>query len=506
MARLAKCYSCGSFDLTRIPGGEHTGPEDRCTHCGAKQSHKPGTITADQHMASKEPEMAMSGDNPHMILLDASELAPMHEVPLGLTGQPTYAEIPTDEEDGKNADGSPKFKVRKVPIGYFKKELIKAGHWYSRGKRHELTGSPVEFDLDNADLDSAVKNFKDLKTAGVLPFVPDVHYFGLPSNASNQNGHIIDLERKGSSLYGTFKLVGEKAIEKTLKNDVSVGLVDGKDKIVNDAYGKTYNGWVLNHVSLTPNPNQPHLEGFQRIAASADGVTRDIDVPYYRLQTGATSATPSNPSADNRKGSRMSPELATKARQTLGLSADVTDDKIDNVVAEKAIALSADVLSITTARDDFKNKLETAISERDAAKADAKKESEKVLALSGDGLNPVNRAAFVMNSDMMWEHAIKQGAITSADVVSIKGVLRDKTNQPTHAAIAASGDNGFPLEYNLAQIIAKFGTPLRAGTQLSADSTPAERAIAASGDQPEKLTEERRRELLGAINLEPAKK
>jgi hypothetical protein len=48
--RLAKCPSglCGSYDVDRMPGGEHEGPTDRCRQCGRQWSHKPGTVTAEQ--------------------------------------------------------------------------------------------------------------------------------------------------------------------------------------------------------------------------------------------------------------------------------------------------------------------------------------------------------------------------------------------------------------------------------------------------------------------------
>lgn len=195
-----------------------------------------------------------------------------------LIGLPTFEEIPTDEEIGKEKDGSPIFKTKRVPIQYVKKELIKAGHWTIRGAR-ALTGEHAEFDMTPQDIGEVVDNFQALKAAGVLPFIPDRHDFR--SSANNQNGNVIELDRDGDSLYAKMKLVGEEAIEKALKNDVSVGLMDGQTDAVVDAFGKKYKGYVLHHVSLTPNPNQPHLGPFVRIAASAD--SSEINIPVFEL-------------------------------------------------------------------------------------------------------------------------------------------------------------------------------------------------------------------------------
>jgi transposase-like protein len=47
-SNLAKCPSCGSDDVMRVPGSANTGPTDLCTNCSHAWSHKPGTITKRQ--------------------------------------------------------------------------------------------------------------------------------------------------------------------------------------------------------------------------------------------------------------------------------------------------------------------------------------------------------------------------------------------------------------------------------------------------------------------------
>jgi hypothetical protein len=402
------------------------------------------------------------------IILDASPLDAAKELPLVLTGQPGFEEIPSDEEIGKNADGTPIFKTRRVPIQYYKKEIARVGNWNNRGLSLSR-GVPAPFSLTADHFDQVVRNFKDRQKAGIRPFLPDTHVER--RDAAANNGEVIDVERKGDKLFGTLKVVGSGSMEKLLKNDVSVYLVDGSEDLVTDAAGKKYSGYVLHHVALTPNSALPHLGPFQRIAASADGSARDV--PVYDFAGLSTTAAP------RRKGSRMTPEIATKARATLSLSADaVPDDKLDDAVAEKALALSADLATRTTERD-------AALRERDAAKADADAKGREVLALSADdpaNLTPANRAAAEMNADMLWDHDVKIGALSVADAGKFKSLVRTKEGRMTRLALSASGENGHPLEYNLARLIGGLATPLRTGTARPGDVTPAERiALDASG-------------------------
>lgn len=227
--------------------------------------------------------ISMSADDPSALILDASALAPSKEIPGALEGLPTFEEIP-DESNilETKPDGTPVFGTKKVPIAYYSKEVIRVPEsgkkWTNRGLT-KLHGEPVEFNLTTQDLDDAVANFKDAQAAGITPFIPDTH--SERRDAAKNNGSIIGLERRGGSLFSKMKVVGSSGMEKVMKNDVSVMLVNGNDQLVMDAYGKQYKGYVLHHVALTPNPNQPHLQPFQRIAASADAIEQDVPVYEY---------------------------------------------------------------------------------------------------------------------------------------------------------------------------------------------------------------------------------
>lgn len=175
----------------------------------------------------------------------------------------------------------------------------------------------------------------------------------------------------------------------------------------------------------------------------------------------------------------MDPTLAVKARAALSLSADaVPDERLDDAVAERALALSADATTLATERDALKASVAALTAERDEAKAKADAEGKKVLALSADdpaSLSPINLGAFEMNADMLWENAIKAGAISVADAGKVKSLLRSKEGRPTRLALSASGENSHPLEFNLARLLGGLATPLRTGHEKPGDVTEAQR-------------------------------
>lgn len=464
------CGNCSSYDLSRTPGGSTHGPMDRCKRCGHSFPAKPGTLTADQMTGKPDEAMAMSADSPYVLNTEATGEGTA--VPLALEGYPTI-------DDAGN------------PIHYRKMMIAKAGSWIHCG-----TGEPLE--ITHKRIDGWIDGTAKISAAGRKPFVPTKHTFSNPSAADNL-GNVVKLERDGDNLYATVGFHGDEALSIAARNGRSIGV----SRNALDAKGNKYDE-VLHHLAIVPNPALPDLGGMMKIAASADGAV--IDVPVYELPK------KTNPkAAPDRRSFRMSPENAEKARKALALGADVTDAQIDDAVALKAIALSADVATITTARDDFKTKLEAAISERDAAKADADKQSKAVLALSADAPKRPDGVLLAMYADNVAakrETAVKMGAITEADAKRFDSMLADGKGMPNTLALSACADSGRPFAFDFWDNITKLGTPLRAGTQLSPDSTPAQRAIAASGDgtQDETLTEARRKELLGSIGLEPAKK
>lgn len=424
------------------------------------------------------------------ILLDSSSLSKAHAIPMGLAGEPTFEEIPTDEEIGKKSDGTPIFKMRRVPIEYFRKELVRAGHWVHRGARSELTGEPIEFDITHNDIDEAVANFKNRKTAGIHPQITNFHSF--KSVPDNTNGPIIDVSREGDSMFGTLKLIGEKSIEKATKYDVSVGLVNGDDPCVNvDAYGKRYKGRVLHHVSFTDNPNQPHLEPFVRIAASADRPA--MQIPVFTLAT-AQHAAPS------RRSYKMKPELAKQVREKLGFGADVPDDQLDSKAAEKALALSGDVqtLSVTLATESKR---------ADDAEKLVKVKGDEMLALAGDRpdfskLGPADRNAFTKNCARSRESLVKSGLIHDSELQKIETrFLKNANGGYSQIALAAVGPDSNYLAYEFYDMLnealsSKGG--IRSGNAIDRDADSKARELALSGggdegaDQADMIAEEKR--------------
>lgn len=208
------------------------------------------------------------------LILDASQLAPATEVPLGLEGYPTYEEIPIDEEIGKDAKGNPIFKTKRVPIQFYDKQLARVGDY-----QHVATGEQVLITPER--MKEWADNFKRLKASGRYPFIPNSHTDVY--DASQNNGEVLDVRRDGDSLIGRLKIVGSSAIEKVLKNDVSIGIKQGartatpKDQ---------WDGEWLHHVSLVPKGGTalPHLGNWARVklAASADGPA-EIDVKVFEL-------------------------------------------------------------------------------------------------------------------------------------------------------------------------------------------------------------------------------
>lgn len=428
------------------------------------------------------------GLSAHAIILSAAELHPA--LPDGLL---THEEIPTDEISHYLND-KPVFKVKAVPVHYYRKELARAGHWTHRGARHRLSGQPIEFDLTTQDFDDAVNNFNDRKDRGILPFIPDSHVE--QQDASANNGQIVSLVRDGDGLYATMKLVGEKAIQKILTNDVSVYLVNGNDQLVVDAgtgepgSSKKYIGRVLHHVALTPDPNQPNLAPFQRIAASADATdVRDVPVFVFagNLSLGANMAcTPAEmamakehlasmgeDASDMDQNNAMGKVMAHAKKMADGNKAMKAKQSAANAV----MALSADA-ELEPAIKTLKADRDSIAAERDRLKVDLSAKSNEVLALSANDpakLTPWNLSSFEMNVDSFRELAIRNGRVSTADAKSYSALFR-KDGKPTALALSASGENGHPLEMNFWRITANLGDGIRTGAVKRDGDKPVDQA------------------------------
>jgi hypothetical protein len=357
------------------------------------------------------------------IILAASGLSAAKEVPLALTGRPS--------------------EINGQPVHYFRKEIARAGHYTYRGDR-------TEFDITPRRIDAWVENFKARDKNGVKTFCPGEHRTSF--NAADNHGFVIDLAREGDSAVATLQLVGDKAAEIAAKNDVSIYITDGSV----DAYGNKY-GEALEHLALVPNPNQPHLGPFIKIAASADAPARDV--PVYELS--ATTPAPS------RKENTMTPELAKQFREKLGIAADVPDDKLPDLAAQKALSLSADSATLAKERDTLKT-------ERDALKTEKETADKQVLALSAFApikLDKANLDAHQENVTAKRQIAINSGAITPAEAKLFDDLLGE-SGQPTLSLSACPG--GGRLGMRLWDAVAQLGNNgVRVGNQIPAGAAVA---------------------------------
>lgn len=460
----------------------------------------------------------MSADDPSALILDASALAPSKEIPGALEGLPTFEEIP-DESNilETKPDGTPVFGTKKVPIAYYSKEVIRVPEsgkkWTNRGLT-KLHGEPVEFNLTTQDLDDAVANFKDAQAAGITPFIPDTH--SERRDAAKNNGSIIGLERRGGSLFSKMKVVGSSGMEKVMKNDVSVMLVNGNDQLVMDAYGKQYKGYVLHHVALTPNPNQPHLQPFQRIAASADAIEQDVPVYEYGDAIAALSGdTPMacTPEELNMIKGHMSeqgePDMAKSLDSSNAVSAMVAHHNAKAKANRASLGLSADapVSAITPAITALKTEL-------DATKASVtakEKELElKTLQLSADDpakLSPMTVSLTMRAFKTDHERVIESGVLSDAGMKELDKILLPG-GRPTREALMLSADTSDPLYTRLCYILRNFpGIKIGPGTRRVDETVAKTReqlALDAEENSDTKVAPGRVAQILGTIGMTPS--
>lgn len=405
------------------------------------------------------------------VALDAGDLTVAKEIPGALEGLPTFEEIPDEDKiEGEDEKGNPIFAKKRVPIQYYRKEVVRAAadgkKWTHRGLS-QLHGEVTEFPLTIQDLDETVRNFHELDRAGIHPFIPDRHVDR--QDAAANNGKIIALERKGNGLFAKMKVVGTKGNEKILNNDVSVHLVNGNSKLIVDAYGKPYKGWVLHHVALTPNPNQPHLQPFEKIAASAE--SPEQDVPVFRYSAISTAA-------PSRRRTKMTPQLAAQARQALGITASVEEEQFDDIVGQKAIALSADFATITHERDTLKVERDQIKQERDAAKADAEAKSLALSAEDPTKRDPMSISLITRAFRTDREQVIASGVVSEAGMKEIDAMMFGGDGKPTRTALALSAGSTDPLYSRLCEILRRNpGTKVQNGAPR--DATAAIPALSA---------------------------
>lgn len=343
-------------------------------------------------------------------------------------------------------------------IHYRKMKVADVGDWV-----HCATGDDLP--LTKERVDSWAANHRALKAAGRIPFVPTRHTFE-GADAKDNQGFVLDLAREGEQLFATVALHGDEALKIAAKSSRSVGIKNNP----RDAKGNVYAGEWLHHLALTPSPALPNLGGMMKIAASDEAM---IDVPVYYLNK-TNSPAPEGatvpPTAQRRKGCKMTPEIAIKARTALSLSADVTDEKLDDAVAEKAIALSVSVQTLTAERDALKT-------ERDAAKSELT-EAKGKLALSADGkqIDDITAAMFADNISARRELAIRSGAISEANAKVFDKIVMKSDGKPTMLALSACGDNRRPLGFEIWDALSQLSdNPIKTGNKIPRGAVPAEK-------------------------------
>lgn len=293
------------------------------------------------------------------------------------------------------------------PCYYYEKELGCVGDWRQRN-----SGKP--FTIDQNRIETWLSNNRKWKDAGHSVFVPGEHRDKY--NAEDNHGWVIDFNRNDKSIKAVMQIIGDRSDEIAAKNDVSLYVVDGKL----DAKGQTY-GELIEHVALTPNPNQPGLAPFVRIAASADAAEREVPVLCLSAS-----------SAPFKEKKTMTPEQIAKALKALGLTdANATPESlIDGLISKlgesagQVIALSADKQIITSAKTAAETERTALTTERDALKierdqliVDRDAAKREVVALSADRpikLDAANLAAVASIRDQQRSIAIQNGFAPAA--------------------------------------------------------------------------------------------
>lgn len=324
--------------------------------------------------------------------------------------------------DGKpfpaGLEGFPTANSEGQPIHYRRVKIAACREWTHRG-----TGEKFKITKERAD--EWQRNSAALAAAGIKPFIPGQHREQF--NAADNFGYVERIERDGDDVFAIIGLHGDTALDIAARNGRSVYVV--KDAI--DSSGKVYPGESLHHLALVPNPALPDLGGTLKIAASADTPSRDV--PVFEL-----SAIPTTP-APSRRRFKMKPELAAQVRAKLGFGADVPDDQLDDKAAEKALALSVDIATITTEKNTLK-------SERDA-------KASEVLALSGDPkIDPMSMSLITRSFKTDRDAVIASGVVSEAGMKEIDALLFNE-GKPTRAALALSAGSTDPFYSRICDIL-----------------------------------------------------
>lgn len=366
----------------------------------------------------------------------------------------------------KDIDGHPVYARRK--------EIARAGHYVHRGQK-DSDGNWREFDITPDRMRLWADAFQKRKAAGIRPFVPERHVESAADARANM-GYVDDLQIEGDSLYATMHLIGEDALAAAARNDVSIYVIGD----ATDANGEKYDE-CIEHVCLTANPVIPNLQPFVQIAASADRPA--ISAPVYVL-----AVEPNPTAAPSRRSFKMTDALAQQVRAKLGFGAEVPDDQLDDKAAEKALALSAEVptltgkvTTLTTERDALATERDTLKSELATAKTKAEEANNKVLQLSADAPNttdPLAIALITRSFKTDRERVIESGVISEAGMKEVDALMFSE-GKPTRTALALSAGGVDPFYSRLCDIIRR-NPGIKTNNGVPRGTTEAERLALAA--------------------------
>jgi hypothetical protein len=373
-------------------------------------------------------------------------------LPLGLEGLPT-----------KDGEGH--------PIHYRRVKVASCGDWTHRG-----TGESFDISRDRAD--EWIRNTTALAASGHKPFVTPKHTFDdsgssfAEPDARDTLGYVERLERQGDDVFAILGLNGDDALLTAARNSRSIGVAKQDAR---DAKGNKFPGEYLHHLALCPNSALPNLGGTSRIAASADRPA--ISVPVFTL----AAATPTQ------KESEMNKELAKKFREKLGVAADVADDKLADLAAEKALALSADVATLTT--------------ERDTLKTDRDAKAQQVLALSANDKEPDALSLSLVTRSFKTDRdrVVESGVVSEAGMKELDALLIPG-GKPGKFALALSAGSPDPLYCRVCDILrrnpgVKVNNEIPRDVAARAEAEDAIR-LSLSGDSSDPKKIDRQAELL----------
>ena len=176
------------------------------------------------------------------------------------------------EGDAIESIGSPGKGGTGEPTQRFRKDVLHVGTL-----SHPVDGWQADFTPERIAKIAAETN--RLIAAGHEPHVPSGHI--RYADAATNRGFVKSMRVEGDRLFADMELIGDESIKEASRNKVSVFI----EPAFKDGKGNTY-GECITHVALTPVPVQTGQGDFVAIAASADDLTKTIDVPVLRLDTG----------------------------------------------------------------------------------------------------------------------------------------------------------------------------------------------------------------------------